>query len=130
LNQASELPLEAAPVNSLREPTEGGMLIWRDPDHGIQVRAISAGEAEANDELSNAVPEEWPEPTFFAFAPSTSLRVGEIYKLELHNPGSLEGWSNDDVPIRILKSTGDGEWIGMRMDIPEIALVEIFVESD
>jgi hypothetical protein len=130
LNQASEVALEAPPVNSLREPTEGGILIWRDADHGIQVRAISAGETEANDEHSDAVPEEWPEPTYVAFAPSTSLRVGETYKLDIHNPSSLEDWSNHDVPIRILKSTGDGEWIGMRMDIPEIALVEIYVEND
>ena len=129
LKQASQLPLDATPVTLLPEPQGGGMLIWKDPERGIQVRAIAAGEAGVDDNPVDAVPEEWPEPAYFAFAPSTSLRVGETYKLDINNPSSLEDWSNDDVPIRILKSTGDGSWIGMRMDVPEIALVEIFVED-
>lgn len=129
LGQASEIPLDTASAQKLPEPQAGGMLIWRDPNHGIQVRAIAAVEAEDNEESLVANPDEWPEPAFFAFAPSTSLRVGETYKLDIYNPDSLEDWCNDDVPIRILKSTGEGEWIGMRMDIPEIALVEIMVDG-
>ena len=45
LKQASELQLDETPVKSLPEPQGGGMLIWRDPDHGIQVRAIASAVA-------------------------------------------------------------------------------------
>ena len=129
LKHASKLPLEAAPVQSLREPVEGGMLIWRDPDCGIQVRAIAAEQTEVDDELPDSVFKEWPEPIHLATVPSTSLRVGETYKLDIFKPGSLEDWRTKNVPIRILKQAGDREWIGMRMDIPEISLVEIRLET-
>lgn len=129
LKQASGLPLEATPVKSLREPVEGGMLIWRDPDQRIQVRAIAAEEAKTSGEPSDKDPQEWPEPGYIAIVPSTSLRVGETYKLDIHNPSHPANLKISDVPVRILKSTGEGEWIGMRMDIPEISLVMIWLET-
>lgn len=130
LKQASGLPLGAVPVKSLPEPQGGGMLIWKDPERGIQVRAMAAAEGETIGEPSDGDPEEWPEPAYIAIAPSTSLRVGETYKLDIHHPSSPVDLKISDVPIRILKCTGEGEWIGMRMDIPEIALVAIWVEND
>ena len=130
LKQASELPLDATPVKSLPEHQGGGMLIWKDHERGIQVRAVAAAQLETSSERSDGDPEEWPEPAYIALAPSTSLRVGETYKLDIHNSSSLEEWSKRDVPIRILKGTGVGEWVGMRMDIPEVALVEIFVKNN
>jgi len=130
LKQASELPLDATPVKSLPEHQGGGMLIWKDNERGIQVRAVAAAQLETTGESSDGDPEEWPEPAYIALAPSTSLRVGETYKLDIHNSSPLEEWSKGDVPIRILKCTGVGEWVGMRMDIPEVALVEIFVRNN
>lgn len=130
LKQASELPLDATLVKSLPEHQGGGMLIWKDHERGIQVRAVAAAQLETSGERSDGDPEEWPEPAYIALAPSTSLRVGETYKLDIHNSSSLEEWSKRDVPIRILKGTGVGEWVGMRMDIPEVALVEIFVKNN
>ena len=106
------------------------MLIWKDHERGIQVRAVAAAQLETSGERSDGDPEKWPEPAYIALAPSTSLRVGETYKLDIHNSSSLEEWSKRDVPIRILKGTGVGDWVGMRMDIPEVALVEIFVKNN
>jgi hypothetical protein len=130
LKQASELPLDATPVKSLPEPQGGGMLIWRDPDHGIQVRAIASAPSEDNDQLDEARQADWPEPICFALVRTNSLQVGETYKLDICDPRTIEGWSRDNVPIRILKQTGQGEWIGMRMDTSDIEHVEILVDKD
>ena len=132
LQQATNLQLGdfAQPSGSLNTASSGSMLVWMDPSKGIQVRAIAAGEDNQNDEITEASFAGWPEPKYVALAPSTSLRVGEIYRLNMLNPSSTEGWAKRDVPIRILQKTGDRKWIGTRMDVAEIEHVEILLAKD
>jgi hypothetical protein len=99
------------------------MLIWRDPDQGIQVRAIAAAAPESDTQNPPVREEDWPEAKHLALAPSSSLQVGEIYRLPITD-------LDVEVPIRILKQRGHGEWIGMRMDTPDIEHVEVLVDNN
>ena len=126
LKQAAGMPIGELSVDASKEkigPAGGGMLVWRDPEQGIQVRAIAAAGPESHG-LNLLDPEEdWPEAKHLALAPSSSLHVGEIYRLPITD-------LDVEVPIRILKKRGRGEWIGMRMDTPDIEHVEILVDND
>ncbi|MEB3353743.1 MAG: hypothetical protein VKM34_05860 [Cyanobacteriota bacterium] len=130
LQQASELPLDAAPVQSLPEPQCGGMLIWKDPEKGIQVRALPP-EAQSSalevDVLSaersrNSTQPSSPRvtPAQTAHAPSTSLQVGSTYYLLVPDLGC-------EVPIRVMAMTAKGRWLGRRTDTPEEIYVDILV---
>lgn len=126
LKQAAGMPIGELSVDASKEkigPAGGGMLVWRDPEQGIQVRAIAAADPESH-ALNLLEPEEdWPDAKHLALAPSSSLHVGEIYRLPITD-------LDVEVPIRILKKRGRGEWIGMRMDTPDIEHVEILVDND
>jgi hypothetical protein len=87
------------------------------------VRAIAAADPESHAQNPPVREEDWPEAKHLALAPSSSLRVGEIYRLPITD-------LDVEVPIRILKQRGHGEWIGMRMDTPVIEHVEVLVDND
>lgn len=126
LKQANGMKLETPPTASqaLPEGNSGGMLVWMDEEKGIQVRALNPEPAVVSEEHPQVTwSEEWPEPKHLALAPSSSLRVGETYRLPITDLDS-------EVPIRILRKTGHGEWIGMRMDTPDIEHIEILVDDD
>lgn len=126
LGEAQGMPLEAppAPSEALPEGSSGGMLVWMDEKKGIQVRALNPESPVVSDGRRQVMPpDEWPEPKHLALAPSSSLRIGETYRLPISDLGA-------EVPIRILKQRGQGEWIGMRMDTPDLEHVEIFVDND
>jgi hypothetical protein len=94
------------------------MLVWRDPAQGIQVRAIAAAAPESDTQNPPVREEDWPEAKHLALAPSLSIHVGEIYRLPITD-------LDVEVPIRILKQRGHGEWIGMRMDTSEVEHVYV-----
>jgi hypothetical protein len=126
LKQAADLPLGELAAEARKEKlgaAGGGMLVWRDPDQGIQVRAIAAAAPESDTQNPPVREEDWPEAKHLALAPSSSLQVGEIYRLPITD-------LDVEVPIRILKQRGHGEWIGMRMDTPDIEHVEVLVDND
>lgn len=133
LQEASNLQLGDAvrPKEALSADGSGSMLVWMDPEKGVQVRAI-AGQSAADEEAETTnndliqkpqttQEEPVPEAQHLAFAPSTSLHVGEIYRLPITD-------LDRDVPIRILKKTGHGEWLGMRTDVPDVEYVEVMVD--
>jgi hypothetical protein len=126
LKQAAGMPIGELSVDASKEkigPAGGGMLVWRDPEQGIQVRAIAAAGPESHALNLLEPEEEWPDAKHLAMAPSSSLHVGEIYRLPITD-------LDVEVPIRILKKRGRGEWIGMRMDTPDIEHVQILVDND
>lgn len=123
LKEASTLPVEQMKPGLAKGQAEGGLLVWSDPEEGVQVRAIAAMVTTSSENPhSSKTPQTWPEPKHLARAPSTSLRIGEIYKLHIQGLDA-------EVPIRILDKTGVGQWIGMRTDISDIEHVEILLDS-
>lgn len=124
LREGNEIQLDSSHLESGMLPASGGasMLIWKDPEHGIQVRAVGPAQDPLNDSLTN--PTEAPPFTKMslqAIAPSQSLYVGEVYRLVV--PGLKER-----IPIRILERQGPGHWLGMRVDTPDVEPVEIRVD--
>lgn len=129
LKQATHVPVETKPAHALPEPAGGGILIWKDPEKGIQVRALPA-------EAQSSAPEATiPVGAFdsgvssnsggasgsvlVAYAPSTSLQVGSTYYLLVPDLGF-------EVPIQVLaKRAEEGHWRGRRTDTQQETYVDI-----
>jgi hypothetical protein len=130
LKQASQLPLDATPVTSLSEPKGGGMLIWKDPERGIQVRALppetepsvleAESEAAARSGDGGSATSPAVTPTQTAHAPSTSLQVGSTYYLLVPDLGF-------EVPIRVMAMIAKGRWLGRRTDTEDEIYVDVVV---
>jgi hypothetical protein len=105
-------------------------LIWKDPERGIQVRALppeieatvleadpgTAGRSDKADAAS--APEVKPSQT--AHAPSTSLQVGSTYYLLVPELGF-------EVPIRVMAIIAKGRWLGRRTDTEDEIYVDVVV---
>ncbi len=130
LQQASKVPIEATPTKSLPEHQGGGLLIWKDPERGIQARSLPPETQPALLEpefattgrggRTETAPEPAVKPTQTAHAPSTSLQVGSTYYLLVPDLGF-------EVPVRVMAVTAEGRWLGKRADTQDEIFVDVVV---
>ena len=131
LKEASELEVDVAPAQAIPEPQSGGMLVWKDAEGAVQVRALPA---EAEPTALNAkshsqvlgneakgASKKAITPTLTAHAPSTSLQAGSTYFLFTPELGF-------EIPIHVIAMTEEGRWIGERTDSEEEVYVDVIVK--